>query len=125
MGYSWARYHSDSRQKPIPKVNQVFGKIPGHAGLKHGTFRDLRCTAISNWLAKRLSEFEVMKLAGHLNFSTTYRFYLRVRDDMIDRARKASTRATSPDLARIWHAPPSVSDAQKADRSNVLSVPRL
>jgi len=42
-----------------------------------------------------------MKLAGHSNFSTTHRFYLRARDDMIDRARKASTRATSPNLARI------------------------
>ncbi len=42
----------------------------------------------------------VMKLAGHANFSTTHRFHLRVRDDMIDRARKVSIRATSRDLAR-------------------------
>ena len=54
----------------------------------------------------RLSEFEVMKLAGHANFSTTHRFYLRVRDDLIDRARQASTRAPNTNLAHIWHAPP-------------------
>jgi integrase len=92
--------YSDSRQMPVPRFNRLFGKILRRAGTEHGTFHDLRRTAISNWLAKGLSEFEVMKLAGHSNFSTTHRFYLRVRDDMIDRARKASTRATSPDLAR-------------------------
>jgi hypothetical protein len=43
------------------------------------------------------SEFEVTKPAGHPNFSTTRRFYLRVRGDVIDRARKA--RATNRDLA--------------------------
>ncbi len=42
-----------------------------------------------------------MKLAGHSNFSTTHRFYLRVRDDVIDRARQASIRATNRDLARV------------------------
>jgi integrase len=108
--------YSDSRQKPIPKFNDVFGRILGRAGIDCGTFYDLRRTAISNWLAKGLSEFEVMKLAGHSNFSTTHRFYLRVRDDMIDRARKASIRATNADLARIGHAPPLVSDMQESRR---------
>ena len=105
--------YSDSRQKLIPKFNVAFDKILGHAGIDHGTFHDLRRTAISNWLAKGLSEFEVMKLAGHSNFSTTHRFYLRVCDDMIDRARKASIRAPNGDLARIGHAPPLASDMQE------------
>ena len=108
--------YSDSRQKLIPKFNVAFGRILGRAGIEHGTFHDLRRTAISNWLAKGLSEFEVMKLAGHSNFSTTHRFYLRVRNDMIDRARKASIRATNGDLARIWHAPPLRSDMQECWR---------
>jgi integrase len=117
--------YSDSRQKLIPKFNEVFRKILGRAGIEHGTFHDLRRTAINNWLAKGLSEFEVMKLAGHSNFSTTHRFYLRVRDDMIDRARKASIRAANADLARIWHAPPLVGDAQKTGSFNVLSMQGL
>jgi integrase len=108
--------YSDSRQKLVPKFNVAFGKILGRAGIDRGTFHDLRRTAISNWLAKGLSEFEVMKLAGHSNFSTTHRFYLRVRDDMIDRARKASIRAANGDLARIWHAPPLASDMQESRR---------
>lgn len=66
-----------------------------------------------------------MKLAGHSNFSTTHRFYLCVRDDVIDRARNASTRATNHDLARIWHAPSSVSDTQETDGSNMLSMKGL
>ena len=98
--------HSDSSQKVVPIFNRTFRKILRRAGLERGTFHDLRRTAISNWLAKGLSEFEVMKLAGHANFSTTHRFYLRVRGDLIDRAREASTRASGRNLARIWHAPP-------------------
>ncbi len=117
--------YSDSRQKPIPKFNVAFGRILGRAGIDYGTFHDLRRTAISNWLAKGLSEFEVMKLAGHANFSTTHRFYLRVRDDVIDRARKASIRATNSDLARIWHATPSGSDTEETGVSNALSTQGL
>jgi integrase len=117
--------YSDSRQKPIPRFNRIFGKILRRAGIEHGTFHDLRRTAISNWLAKGLSEFEVMKLAGHSNFSTTHRFYLRVRDDMIDRARRASTRVTRADLARIWHAPPPASDPEKMACPKMPSMQRL
>jgi len=117
--------YSDSRQKIIPKFNIAFGKILGRAGIERGTFQDLRRTAISNWLAKGLSEFEVIKLAGHANFSTTHRFYLRVHNDMIDRARKASIRVTNGDLARTWHAPPLASDAEKTGISNALSMQEL
>jgi len=98
--------HSDSSQKIVPRFNRTFRQILRRAQIERGTFHDLRRTAISNWLAKGLSEFEVMKLAGHANFSTTHRFYLRVRDDLIDRARQASTRAPNTNLARIWHTPP-------------------
>jgi integrase len=117
--------HSDSRQKVVPLFNRTFRKILRRAGIERGTFHDLRRTAISNWLAKGLSEFEVMKLAGHANFSTTHRFYLRVRDDLIDRARQASTRASGRDLARIWHAPPSAREAQEIGHCNTLSIQKL
>ncbi len=103
--------YSDSSQKVVPIFNRTFCRILRHAGIERGTFHDLRRTAISNWLAKGLGEFEVMKLAGHANFSTTHRFYLRVRDDLIDRARQASTRSPSGNLARIWPAPLSASRA--------------
>ena len=40
-----------------------------------------------------LSEFDVMTMAGHASFETTRRFYLAVRSDLLDRARKASSAA--------------------------------
>jgi hypothetical protein len=109
----------------VPIFNRTFHKILRRAGIDRGTFHDLRRTAISNWLAKGLGEFEVMKLAGHANFSTTHKFYLRVRDDLIDRARQASTRASGQDLARIWHAPPSAKEAPEIRGCNALSIRQL
>jgi hypothetical protein len=46
-----------------------------------------------------------MKLAGHADFKTTHKYYLRLRDDSVDRARQASSRALSRNLARTWRAP--------------------
>jgi len=117
--------YSDSSRKVVSLFNRHFGKILARAGLDHGKFHDLRRTAISNWLAKGLSEFEVMKLAGHANFSTTHRFYLRVRDDLVDRARQASTRSSSVNLARIWHARPSAGEAKRIRDCNALSMQQL
>ena len=70
-----------------------FLKILERAGIDLGTFHDLRRTCITNWFAYGLSEFEVMIMAGHASFETTRRFYLAVRSDIIERARKASTEA--------------------------------
>ena len=64
------------------------------AGIKRGTFHDLRHTAI--W---------------HTSFDTTHKYYLKVRDDSVDRARKASARVMSRS-GTLWHAPLSPSDMQ-------------
>ena len=61
------------------------------AGIEKGEFHDLRRTCLTNWLANGLSEFDVMTMAGHASFETTRRFYLAVRSDLLDRARKASS----------------------------------
>ena len=97
--------YSDSRLKVVNNFERDFGLILKQAAIKVGEFHDLRRTAISNWLAEGLSEFEVMKLAGHADFKTTHKFYLRLRDDSVDRARQASSRALSRNLARTWRAP--------------------
>ena len=57
---------------------------------KKGKFHDCRSTALSNWLAQGLSEYEVMKLAGHSSFETTHRFYLAIKNDYLDKARQAN-----------------------------------
>jgi len=46
-----------------------------------------------NWLANGLSECQVMTMAGHASFETTHRFYLAVREDLLDRTRLASSKA--------------------------------
>ena len=39
------------------------------------------------WFANGMSEYEVMRLAGHSDFATTHKFYLAVADDLVHRAR--------------------------------------
>lgn len=41
------------------------------------------------WFANGMSEYEVMRLAGHSDFATTHKFYLAVADGLVDRARVA------------------------------------
>ena len=45
-----------------------------------------------------LSEYDVMTLAGHASFAATHRFYLAVADDLVDRARQATTHQASQRL---------------------------
>ena len=83
-----------------------FLKILERASIDSGTFHDLRRTCITNWFAHGLSEFEVMVLAGHSSFETTRKFYLAVRNDIIDRARMASTKSLkSISVAHLLRAP--------------------
>ncbi len=39
-----------------------------------------------------------MRLSGHADFKTMLRYYLRVRDDLVDRAREATGRGLCRDL---------------------------
>lgn len=50
----------------------------------------MRSTALSNWFAQGLSEYEVMRLGGHSSFDTTHKFYLSIKKDYIDKARQAN-----------------------------------
>ena len=91
---------------PVSNFRYQFLKILERAGIDLGTFHDLRRTCITNWFSYGLSEFEVMIMAGHASFETTRRFYLAVRSDIIERARKASTEAMK-----------AISDARAARRA--------
>jgi len=66
-----------------------------YAGIENGKFHDLRRTCLTNWFTNGLSEFDVMTMAGHSSFETTRRFYLAIRNDLLDRARLASYKAMS------------------------------
>ena len=90
--------YSDSRTKVISNFRWYFNKILRKARVEEGQFHDLRRTAICNWFREGLRELEVMRLAGHSNFATTHKYYLRVHDDLIDRAREATARGLCQNL---------------------------
>ncbi len=95
----------DARLKVLNNFAGQFIRILKHAGIDCGQFHDLRRTALSNWLANGLSEYEVMSLAGHAVFDTTHKFYLAVQEGLTNRARQVSCEAIGKNLARVWHAP--------------------
>jgi len=95
----------DSRLKVVNNFRRTYNKIQKRAAVQERRFHDLRNTALTNWFANGMGEYEVMKLAGHSDFKTTHQFYLAVADDLIDRARAAMSTGIGQNLARTWHAP--------------------
>lgn len=87
-----------ARNKMVNNFTKQFNKILAIAHVEKRTFHDIRKTAITNWFRQGLSEYDVMTLAGHANFSTTHKFYLAVADDLIARARKATSHQVSQKL---------------------------
>jgi integrase len=116
---------SDARLKVVSNFGRQFGKILRRAKVRKLKFHDFRNTALSNWLVGGMKEFDVMNLAGHANFSTTHKFYLAVADDLVDRARQVTAKILGKNLARTWHAPPQVSDTEKAGGHKRLPAKHL
>lgn len=96
---------SDSRLKVVNNFKRDFDKIPRRAGVKAGTFHDIRRTTRSMWLANGMSEYDVMVLAGHSSFATTHKFYLGVADDLVHRARGATAQGMRQKLVRFGTRP--------------------
>jgi integrase len=92
---------SDSRLKVVNNFKRSFDQILSKAGVKTGTFHDIRRTAISMWFANGMSKYDVMTLAGHSSFATTHKFYLAVADDLVHRARVATTQGLRQKLVRF------------------------
>jgi len=91
----------DSRLRVVNNFKRSFDKILLKASVKTGTFHDIRRTAISIWFANGMREYEVMRLAGHSDFSTTHKFYLAVADDLVDHARVATAQGLRQKLVRF------------------------
>ena len=117
--------YSDSRLKVINNFRPQFNAIRARAAVAAGRFHDLRSTALTNWFAMGLKEYEVMRLAGHSKFETTHRFYLAVADDLVARARQASDAALGQVLARAWHAPLTRPGNEEGQQAQVLTGPQL
>jgi len=76
----------------LNNFKRSFDSILRRAGVKVGTFHDIRQTTISIWFTNGMSAYDVMVLAGHSSFATTHRFYLTVAVDLVHRARIATAR---------------------------------
>ena len=96
---------TDARLKVVNNLRRQFNIILRKAGVKNGTFHDIRRTAISMWLANGMSEHDVMVLAGHSSFATTHKFYLAVADDLVPRARVATAQGLRQKLVRFGTTP--------------------
>jgi integrase len=92
---------SNSRTSLINNFYKQFGTIRKRANVKKGTFHDLRRTALSNWFANGMNEYDVMVLAGHSNFDTTHQFYLAVASDLVARARRVQANVLSQNLVHF------------------------
>jgi integrase len=112
--------YSDSRLKVVNNFGRDFGVILQRAGVENGEFHDLRRTAICNWFEEGMSEFDVMKFAGHADFRTTHRFYLRVRDDLVQRARRATERGLCQKLLQKCCNYPASHPPKKASTRKCL-----
>ena len=90
----------------MSNFRRQFQIILSRAGIDQGTFHDIRRTCITNWFAYGMSEYEVMIMAGHASFETTRKFYLAIRSDLVDLARKASSKAMdSISVAHLLRGP--------------------
>ena len=117
----WTLCHA--RTSVINNFDEWFDRILAKAGVQGGTFHDFRRTAITDWFYHGLNIFDVMRLAGHSKYETTYRFYLQVKDGLMDRARRATSHAVSRELLQkccnrgLWEP------NEKGQQAQVLAGP--
>jgi len=88
------RLATDLVRQPNYTLGHIVRRIPRTAIY-------IRRTAISMWFANGMSEYEVMRLAGHSDFSTMHKYYLAVADDLVDRARVATAQGFRQKLVRF------------------------
>ena len=82
--------YEDARISIIYRFNDLFQEIRKKARIKqHKTFHDIRRTALTNWFYEGLEINEVMRVAGHSKYETCLSYYLSVKDDLMNKARKA------------------------------------
>ncbi|MBN1817940.1 MAG: tyrosine-type recombinase/integrase [Sedimentisphaerales bacterium] len=90
------------------------------AGVEKATFHDLRATCITEWLEQGVMPHEVQRLAGHSSVETTMRYYVGIRDTMIDKARQASLSALGQEFVTVLSHQPK--NDKNGDENPVLSA---
>ena len=90
----------NSRSEVVNNLHERFNTIRHHGNVAECTMHDLRRTAITNWFYEGLEIVEVMRLAGHAKYDTTLQYYLAVKDDLVDKARRAVRHRFSPEMLK-------------------------
>lgn len=101
-------------KNPINNFDRQFRTIRKRAGICDRTFHDLRRTCLTNWSVDGLREFDLTQMAGHASFETTRRFYLAVKEDLVNKARQASSKAM--DRIFVAHLLRAPSDGHEQER---------
>lgn len=85
----------EMRKCPDGNFGRSWRLISEKAGIEDAAFRDLRSTCITEWFEQGL----LQKLAGHAGIRTTMKYYVGIRESLIDRARGASSAALGGDFS--------------------------
>jgi len=80
---------------------------------------------LKNLLEHGMTEYEVMKLAGHSSFETTHRFYLAVSDQLLQRARTATAKAMAGNSVAKLLQVPSDGQNKKSCQPQVIDSKEL
>ncbi len=119
-------------KNPDANFRRNWKQVCKRAGVVDGTFHDLRATCVTDWFEQGLLPHEVQKLAGHASIDTTMRYYVAVKDTIVDRARVASSQSLpSISVANLLQYPkkPRMStkkavptDLQVVDTAHVTTI---
>jgi integrase len=108
--------YADSRNKVVNNFTRHFKLILDKANTK-GQFHDLRRTALTRFMNTSLTKHDIMAIAGHSQFETTERFYLAVKDGLVDRAREAMQTIDTARLLQICCRDQTVASNEKGQQS--------
>jgi len=113
----------EMRKCPDGNFGRNWQIICRKAGVTDVTFKDLRATCITEWLEQGMMPHEVQRLAGHASINTTMKYYVGIRESMIDRARKASVAALGQDsVANLLQVPKNGRNGKKGTAPTTAQV---
>jgi len=111
----------EMRKCPDGNFGRNWQIICRKAGVTDVIFRDLRATCITEWLEQGMMPHEVQRLAGHASINTTMKYYVGIRESMLDRAREASAAALGQDsVANLLQVPQSSKEKELASAMQTL-----